>query len=75
MLTRGGEKRKLVALLKGYRDVFSWSYEEMQGLDLKLVTHKLNVGPKSKPMKQPARKYLDVEENIKAKVNMLLKGS
>lgn len=47
----------------------------MQGLDLKLVTHKLNVDPKSKPMKQPARKYLDVEENIKAKVNMLLKGS
>ena len=46
----------------------------MSGLDPKLVTHKLNVDPKSKPMKQPVRKYhLDVEEKIKAEVNMLLK--
>lgn len=69
-----GEKRKLVAFLKEYKDVFAWNYEEMPGLDPELVTHKLNVDPKSKPMKQPARKYrLDVEEKIKAEVNILLK--
>ena len=46
-----GEKRKLVAFLKEYKDVFAWNYEEMPGLDPELVTHKLNVDPKSKPMK------------------------
>lgn len=41
------ERRKLKALLKEYKDVFSWKYEEMPSLDPKLVTHKLNVDPKA----------------------------
>ena len=46
----------------------------MLRLDPKLVTHKLNVDPKAKPMKQLARKYhLDVEEQIKAGVSKILK--
>ena len=46
----------------------------MPRLDPKVVTQKLNVNPKVKPVKQPVRKYhLDVEEKIKAKVNRLLK--
>ena len=46
----------------------------MPRLDPKVVTQKLNVNPKFKPVKQPVRKYhLDVEEKIKAKVNRLLK--
>ena len=49
-------------------------YEEMLGLDPKVVTHKLNVDPKAKPVKQLARKYhLDVEEKIKVEVSKLLK--
>ena len=69
-----GEKRKLIALLKEYKDVYAGDYEEMPRLDPKLVTHRLNVDPKAKPVKQPARKYrLDVEENIKIKVNKILK--
>ena len=47
----------------------------MPCLDPKLVTHKTNVDPKSKPMKQPVRKYhLDVEEKVKVEVNKLLKA-
>ena len=46
----------------------------MQGLDPKLVTHKLNVDLKAKLMKHPARKCrLDVGEKIKAEVSKLLK--
>ena len=46
----------------------------MPSLDLKLVTHELNVDPKAKPVKQPTRKYrLDFEEKIKVKVGKLLK--
>ena len=36
------EKRKLIALLKEYKDMFAWRYEEMPSLDPKSVTHKLN---------------------------------
>ena len=45
------ERRKLIALLKEYKDVFTWKYEEMPGLDPKLVIHKLNANPKAKPVK------------------------
>lgn len=38
------------------------------------MTYKLNVNPKAKPMKRPARKYhLDIEEKIKVEVNKLQK--
>lgn len=37
------ESRKLKDLLKEYKDVFTWKYEEMSSLDPKLVTHKLNI--------------------------------
>ena len=41
-----GERRKLIALLKEYKDVFVQDYEKMLGLDPKLVTYRLNVDPK-----------------------------
>ena len=63
------ERGKLVALLKEYKDVFAWSYQEMPDLSPNLVTHKLKVDPNAKPVKQPPRKYrLDVAEKIKLKV-------
>lgn len=69
------KKRRLIALLKEYKDVFAWVYEEMPRLDPQVVTYKLNVNPKAKLVKQPARKYhLDVEEKIKAEVSKLLKA-
>lgn len=40
------EKRELIALLKEFRDIFAWWYEEMLGLDPMLVTHKFNVDVK-----------------------------
>ena len=68
------ERRKPIALLREYMDVFAWSYQEMPGLSPNLVTHKLKVDPNAKPMKQPLRKYrIDVEEKINVEVNKLLK--
>lgn len=45
------EKRRLISLLREYKDVFTWKYEEMPGLNPKLVTHKMSVDPKAKPAK------------------------
>ena len=49
------EKSKLIMLLKEYKDVFSWDYREMPGLDSGLVVHTLNVDPEAKLVAQPAR--------------------
>ena len=68
------ERRKLVALLREYKDVFAWSYQEIPGLSPRLVRHKLKVDLNAKTVKQPPRKYrLDVEEKIKLEVQKLLK--
>lgn len=45
------EKRRLISFLREYKDVFTWKYEEMPGLNPKLVTHKMSVDPKAKPAK------------------------
>ena len=69
------ERGRLVALLKEYKDVFSWSYQEMLGLSPNFVVHKLKVDPNVKPMKQPLRKYrLGVKEKIKLEVQKFLKA-
>ena len=69
------ERGKLVDLLKEYKDVFAWSYQEMSGLSLNLVMHKLKVDPDAKLVKHLPRKYrLDVEEKIKLELQKLLKA-
>ena len=56
------EKEKLVALLKKYVAVFTWTYDEMPGLDPGLVVHSFNVDPGVKPVIQSAGVFhTDVE--------------
>ena len=59
------KKAQLIPLLKEYRDVFAWQYEEMPGLDPDLVAHALNVDPGTNPIVQPRRVFhLEVEAQI-----------
>ena len=59
------EKSKLILLLKKFRDVFAWDYNEMLRLDPGLVMHTLNVDPEAKPVTQPARVFhIKIEEQI-----------
>jgi hypothetical protein len=51
------ERMHLVELLKEYQDVFAWQYDEMLGIDPKLVAHSLNVEPGTRPMVQPMRTF------------------
>ena len=44
------EKVALISLLKEFRDVFAWSYEEMPGLNPSLVSHTLNIELGTKPI-------------------------
>ena len=40
----------MIALLKEYKDVFSWSHEDMKGLDPKFFQHKINLATDAKPI-------------------------
>ena len=44
------EKSELILLLKEFKNVFAWDYNEMPGLDPGLIAHTLNVDPESKPV-------------------------
>ncbi|GLU06565.1 hypothetical protein SLE2022_235890 [Rubroshorea leprosula] len=67
------ERAKMVDLLREYKDVFTWHYEEMHGLDLALVAHSLNVDPNMKPVVQPNLAFHpEVTLKIKEEVEKLL---
>ena len=52
---------------------FAWSYQDMPGLDPKLVVHHLAVDPKIKPVRQKLRKmHPKVALLVKAKLERML---
>jgi hypothetical protein len=63
-------------LFKEFRDIFSWSYEEMLGINPKIVEHEIKTYPDAKPVWQ---KLCPVNpkkaEVIKVEVEKLLKAS
>ena len=67
------EKSELILLLKEFKDVFAWDYNEMPGLDPGLVAHMLNVDPEAKPVAQPTRiLHTEMEGQIVKEVQKLL---
>ena len=67
------QELQLILLLKKFKDVFTWDYSEMPGLDLGLVVHMLNVDPKAKPVAQPTKIFhTEIEEQIVKEVQKLL---
>uniref|UniRef100_A0A2N9I710 Uncharacterized protein n=1 Tax=Fagus sylvatica TaxID=28930 RepID=A0A2N9I710_FAGSY len=67
------ERMHLVELLKEYQDVFAWQYDEMPGIDPKLVAHSLNVEPGTRPVVQSMRTFHpEVEAQITQEVKKLL---
>jgi hypothetical protein len=69
-----GFKKKLIKLLKEYKDCFAWDYSEMSSLDRSIVEHRLPIKPGYKPYKQPPRKiYKDeVLVDVKKEVERLI---
>ena len=50
-------RQALMTFLKDNRDVFAWSYEDMLGIDLLIMVHKLNVSPSFPPICQKKRVF------------------
>jgi hypothetical protein len=63
-------------LFKEFCDVFSWSYEEMPGIDPRIVENEIMTYPNVKPVRQKLHPINPRKEAaIKAEVEKLLKAS
>lgn len=66
----GGTRYNLITLLREYKDVFAWSYQDMSGLDEDIMVHKLLLKPECKPIQQKLRRMrpemlLKINEEVK----------
>ena len=65
-------KEDLVQFFRENIDVFAWSHEDMPGIDPSVITHRLNVYPSSKPVRQKKRVFaLERDNAIKEDVQKL----
>ena len=76
--TRIGTSRKMktkqdfVHFLKKSMDMFAWSHEKMAGIDPSVITHRLNMYPSSKPVRQKKMVFaLERDKAIKEEVQKL----
>ncbi|XP_075478796.1 uncharacterized protein LOC142519646 [Primulina tabacum] len=69
------KKGEIVKLLIEFKDCFVWEYEDMPGLDCKLVEHRLPIKDGFKPYQQPARRMSkEIEARVKEEIEKLLKA-
>ena len=67
-------KSPLTHFLRQNKDVFAWKQAEMGGIDPIVITHKLNVSPSFKPVKQKRSFALERQKAINEEVGKLLQA-
>ena len=68
-------KSLLIHFLKQNKDVFAWKQEDMGGIDPAIITHRLNVSPSFKLVKQKRRSFaLERQKAINEEVGKLLQA-
>ncbi|KAK0582675.1 hypothetical protein LWI29_028411 [Acer saccharum] len=66
-------KKDVMNLLKEYRGIFAWCHEDMPGIDRSVISHKLAVHEKCKPVVQKRRSFNpERSAAIKEEVSKLL---
>ena len=65
----------LIHFLKQNIKVFAWKQEDMEGINPTVITHKLNINPSFKPVKQKRRSFsIERQKAINEEVNKLLQA-
>ena len=68
-------KNLLIHFLRQNKDVFAWKQADMGGIDPAVITHRLNVSPSFKPIKQKRRSFtLERQKSINEEVSKLLQA-
>ena len=66
-------KNLLIHILRQNKDVFEWKQADMGGIDPTVITHRLNVSPSFKPIKQNRRSFTpERQKAINEEVSKLL---
>ena len=66
-------KSPLIRFLTQNMEVFAWKQEDMDGIDPAVITHRLNVSPSFKPVKQKRRSFApERQKAINEEVGKLL---
>ena len=67
-------KPELIVLLKEFREIFAWSYQDMQRLDTEIVMHRIPVKPECPPVWQALQRMKsEILLKIKEEVEKQLK--
>ena len=70
-----GLKSLLTHFLRQNKDVFAWKQPDMGGIDPTMITHRLNVSPSFKPIKQKRRSFApERQKAINEEVGKLLQA-
>lgn len=68
-----GMKKKVVELLKEFKECFAWDYDKMSGLSRNMVKLKLSIRPSNKPVKQMPRRFTPkIMSKIKQEIERML---
>ena len=68
-------RHPLIHFLKQNKDVFAWKQEDMGGIYPIIITHRLNVSPSFKPVKQKRRSFApERQKEINEEVGKLLQA-
>ena len=68
-------KDKLIALLKEFKEIFTWSYQDMPGLDTEIVVHRIPVKSECPLVWQALQRMKsEIIQKIKEEVEKQLKA-
>ena len=68
------EKSAFIGLLKRYKNVFAWNYEDLKTYDTSIIQHTIPMIFNERPIQQKFRKiHPNLENHIKSELNKLLK--
>jgi hypothetical protein len=69
------ERTSFIKILKKYKDVFSWSYDDLKTFDTSVIQHTIPMFLEEKLLQQKLRKiHLNLETQIKNELNKLFKA-
>jgi hypothetical protein len=51
------KKKKFMELFREFKDVFSWSYEDLRGFDPNVIQHAIPIKEEAKPVRQRTKTY------------------
>lgn len=45
-------EEQIIKILKDYKDIFAWMYEDIKGIPLHICEYKIEIKPNTKPIKE-----------------------